>query len=147
MTCACLSAHAKYNTTFQFSSGELFLSSSTSNSWKPVLSRDHKWKPNPDVQSVSLRQFFGNFCVIRRCFKGLSFTSGFEIFYNKCWMLIVFIILRINFITGMFLISWHNGTLNYLTLKDLELLLGHFWMIQAVFNEMNIKVVKRIYFG
>lgn len=85
-----------------------------------------------------------DFCIIKRLFKGFSW--GVELFHNKSCKLIVFIILRISFITGMFPISCHNGTLTCLMLEDLELLWDLLWTTQAAFNEMNIKVVKIIYF-
>lgn len=34
-----------------------------------------------------------------------------------------------------------------LILEDMKLLSGHFWMIQAMFNEINLKVVTWMYFG
>lgn len=47
----------------------------------------------------------------------------------------------------MFPISCHDGTLNCLVLEDLELLWSlFFWKTQAAFNEMNIGVLKNIYF-
>lgn len=83
--------------------------------------------------------------IIKRLFKGHSYVRV-ELFHNKSCELIVFIILRISFITGMFPISYYSETLSCLMSEDLELLQGIFWKTQAAFNEMNIKVVKVIYF-
>lgn len=73
----------------------------------------------------------------------VSLTSGVELFHNKSWMLGCIYSENgfHNWDVPYFMTQWDSQ------MPVLELLLGHFWMIHTACNEINIKVVKWIYFG